>query len=181
MSVLWGDGSRETRLSFPSSQVLCLWEGGPCSAHVPPLGKRRRGGRSGRRARSPVTRPPGQRVLNNCAASASDITVKAKVSKVPAQLVVDTGSAITIVHRRIYDQISARPQLQRCDVTAKTATQQPLRLLGRCAVHFVIDNVSYPLSVFVSDEIGPIDCLLGMDFFAQYPFTRLLLTCLQSS
>ena len=114
--------------------------------------------------------------MNNCAASASDITVKAKVSKVPAQLVVDTGSAITIVHRRIYDQISARPQLQRCDVTAKTATQQPLRLLGRCAVHFVIDNVSYPLSVFVSDEIGPIDCLLGMDFFAQYPFVLNLST-----
>ena len=92
------------------------------------------------------------------------------VSNVAVQLVVDTGSAITIVNRQIYDKIDARPQLQHCDVTAKTATQQPLRLLGRCSVQFVIDDVSYPLSVFVSDEIGPIDCLLGMDFFAHYPF-----------
>ena len=29
---------------------------------------------------------------------------------------------------------------------------------------------TYPLSVYVSDRIGPIDCLLGMDFFANYPF-----------
>ena len=92
------------------------------------------------------------------------------MNDVTAQLVVDTGSAITIVHRRIYDQMGTGPQLQPCDVTAKTATQQPLHLLGRCSVQFTIDGVSYPLSVFVSDEIGPIDCLLGMDFFAHYPF-----------
>ena len=92
------------------------------------------------------------------------------MNDVTAQLVADTGSAITIVHRRIYDQMGTGPQLQPCDVTAKTATQQPLHLLGRCSVQFTIDGVSYPLSVFVSDEIGPIDCLLGMDFFAHYPF-----------
>ena len=92
------------------------------------------------------------------------------MNDVTAQLVVDTGSAITIVHRRIYDQMGTGPQLQPCDVTAKTVTQQPLHLLGRCSVQFTIDGVSYPLSVFVSDEIGPIDCLLGMDFFAHYPF-----------
>ena len=108
--------------------------------------------------------------MNDSRASSSDIVVTGVVNDVPTRMVVDTGSAITIVNSRIHSQINARPPLQPCDITAKTATQQPLRLLGRCKVQFVIAEVAYPMSVFVSDEIGPIDCLLGMDFFAQYPF-----------
>ena len=93
--------------------------------------------------------------------------ITGSVSGVKCECLLDTGSSISILHSSVFDALP-NVTLKRTSVTAKTASQEDLPLLGRVVVPFQIGDATYPLPLFVSDAID-VPCLLGVDFLQHCP------------
>jgi transposase InsO family protein len=82
-------------------------------------------------------------------------------------MLVDTGSVVTIVSQRIYEDLGRdRPQLHRIETLLTAADGRPLELLGKATFEFRVEN-----HVFVQEAIvvnlNDADGILGMDFLVK--------------
>ena len=86
---------------------------------------------------------------------------------------VDTGSAVTLVHFRLWKQgraakrgESLQPHLGGPVVTANG---EPLTILGQSSSRIQIAGTEFTHTVLVTADIGQ-DCLLGADFLVAHGF-----------
>jgi hypothetical protein len=85
-------------------------------------------------------------------------------------MLVDTGSAVTLIHRRIWDKI------QECYGPVDTGppviavNSQPLSILVQCVVEMRVAGIYASHPVLVADDISH-ECLLGVEFLGANNFT----------
>ena len=80
-------------------------------------------------------------------------------------MLLDTGSSVTIMTQSIYEEIntSQRPELKQSDSQLRTVNGEPLDVFGVANVNIVIDGRQYPQQVTVADIAG-LQGVLGLDF-----------------
>ncbi|KAK3749114.1 hypothetical protein QZH41_019410 [Actinostola sp. cb2023] len=83
------------------------------------------------------------------------------------EMLVDTGSAVTLVHKRLFDHIGVGQVLEGVEDRVVSANGQPLGILGRCALRIRIGGVDELHPVLVANDLTQ-DCLIGVDFFARH-------------
>lgn len=93
--------------------------------------------------------------------------IAGSVSGVDCECLLDTGSSISILHSSVFG-VLPNVNLKPTSVTAKTASNDELPLLGRIVVPFKVGGVTRPLPLFVSEAID-VPCLLGVDFLQYCP------------
>ena len=97
------------------------------------------------------------------------IFTNGKVNGVPTLLLVDTGSAVTIIHRRLWEQGQAST-LQKVDGGPIVAANgQSLSILGQVKSHILLAGGEFIHDVLVADDVSQ-DCLLGADFLTAHGF-----------
>ena len=89
--------------------------------------------------------------------------VEGKINGVPCTILVDTGAAVTIVHRRIWDRGKRTATLEDNTSSVVTANGEPLKLLGKTKVTFSLADRELTHNILVTESITQ-DCLLGSDF-----------------
>lgn len=82
-------------------------------------------------------------------------------------LLVDTGSSVTIVSKEIYDQINC--PLYSVTSTLVTADGEPLKVFGMAELPLMVGGKSFINPVVVA-ELGGMSGILGLDFLSQYEF-----------
>ena len=80
---------------------------------------------------------------------------------------LDTGSTISILHQSVFDSFTG-VKLLKTNTLARTASKDPLPLLGRVIVNFELGGISHRIPFFVSEAIDT-PCLLGLDFLQHVP------------
>ena len=93
--------------------------------------------------------------------------VEGKINGVPCTILVDTGAAVTIVHRRIWDRGKRTATLENNTSSVVTANGEPLKLLGKTKVVFSLAERELKHNILVTDSITQ-DCLLGSDFLTAH-------------
>lgn len=97
------------------------------------------------------------------------IFTNGKVNGVPTLLLVDTGSAVTIIHRRLWEQGQAST-LQKVDGGPIVAANgQSLFILGQVKSHLLLAGGEFIYDVLVADDVSQ-DCLLSADFLTAHGF-----------
>ena len=82
-------------------------------------------------------------------------------------MLVDTGSAVTLVHKRLLDRIGVVKVLEGVEDRVVSANGQPLGILGRCDLRIGIGGVDELHPVLVANDVTQ-DCLIGVDFLARH-------------
>ena len=85
---------------------------------------------------------------------------------VPASILVDTGSAVTIVHRRVWERGKLRPV---AGGPVVVANGEPLQILGQAESHIHLAGGDFTHNVLGTGDVSQ-DCLLGADFLASHGF-----------
>ena len=93
------------------------------------------------------------------------------VDGVPASILVDTGSAVTIVHRRVWERGQAGSSKLRpvAGGPVVVANGEPLQILGQAQSHIHLAGGDFTHNVLVTGDVSQ-DCLLGADFLASHGF-----------
>ena len=97
------------------------------------------------------------------------IYVTGAVNSVATAILVDTGSAVTILHKDLWEQ-SARSALEAISSLVTVANGQPLPILGLGTVRICIADVEFVHQAMIADDVSQ-SCLLGADFLV--PHNRL--------
>ena len=82
-------------------------------------------------------------------------------------MMVDTGSAVTLVHQRVLDRSPKNFKLSVVGEPAVSANSQPLDIRGKCDLEICVDGVNIVHSVLVAADVTQ-DCLLGIDFLGKH-------------
>lgn len=102
--------------------------------------------------------------------------MKGFINDLPINFFVDSGSTISLISHATWEKIQHQSDksLQNCTVNASSVTDEPLDILGRVSLEFVLshstnkDAVSqYTHEFYVAKEIA-YECLLGLDFLRMY-------------
>ena len=97
-------------------------------------------------------------------------SVKAKVNKVNANLLIDTGAAVTIISKKIYDEIPCeyKPPLNKppAKTVLKTADDNTMDVIGQVTLQIEIASRIFTWDAYVA----PIqdDVLIGFDFLYHF-------------
>ena len=96
--------------------------------------------------------------------------MKAKINQVSANLLIDTGAAVTIISQKLYDEISCtnKPPLRKPSnkVILKTADNNVMDVSGLVTLQIEITGTIFTWEAYVA----PIqdDALIGFDFFVSF-------------
>ena len=103
------------------------------------------------------------------AAVSSLLTVKGSIGGHETNMLVDTGSGVTLIREDVWKQIHAKTlgTLQPVLRSVVTASGEKLKLLGETNVKVSIGGVSGYHLVLVAQQLTQ-ECLLGTDFLSQY-------------
>ena len=82
-------------------------------------------------------------------------------------LLVDTGSAVTIVHERAWCPL--QQSLQKVNRPVIAANGEPLSILGRTEIRIVIAGEEFLHQVLIARDITQ-ECILGADFLISHGF-----------
>ena len=82
-------------------------------------------------------------------------------------LLVDTGSAVTIVHERAWCPL--QQSLQKVNRPVIAANGEPLSILGRTEIRIVIAGKEFLHQVLIARDITQ-ECILGADFLITHGF-----------
>ena len=94
------------------------------------------------------------------------IYVTGAVNSVATAILVDTGSAVTILHKDLWEQ-SARSALEAISSPVTVANGQPLHILGLGTVRICIADVEFVHQAMIADDVSQ-SCLLGADFLVPH-------------
>ena len=94
-----------------------------------------------------------------------------KVDGVPASILVDTGSAVTIIHRRLWERGGgdSRKLHQVSGGPVVVANGEPLHILGQTQSKIHLAGIEFSHNVLVTGDVSQ-DCLLGADFLTSHGF-----------
>ena len=159
--------------------MLAVRTAGTCSAEMPQLsGKRAAAGALGTApAANPVKPTPQQQMQPRrivSSATQQAIFVDGRVDGVSAKLLVDTGSAVTIIHRRLWERgrgiRRSRKLQQLTGGPVVAANGEPLSIMGQTRSRILLADKEFDQEVLVADNVSQ-DCLLGADFLETHGFT----------
>ena len=91
------------------------------------------------------------------------------VNDVKTTMLVDTGSAVTILHKDLWEQCSASMsgKLKAVSAPVTVANGQPLHILGLGTVQIRIADVEFVHQALIADDVSQ-SCLLGADFLVPH-------------
>ena len=96
------------------------------------------------------------------------MTFDGVVGGVQCSLLLDARSSINLLSRSVFDILVSRPPLMKTSAVAKTATQDPLPLLGKAKVSLKSAGQTTVVSFFVTECID-VPVLLGLEFLSSCP------------
>ena len=85
----------------------------------------------------------------------------------PVDMLIDTGSAVTLVHQRVLNRSQKNFKLSFVGEPVVSANGQPLDIKGKCELHICVNGVDVVHSVLVATDVTQ-DCLLGIDFLSKH-------------
>ena len=85
-------------------------------------------------------------------------------------MLVDTGSAVTLVHCRVLENAKIDFKLGMVSEPVVSANGQPLDIKGKCELEIFLGGVSVVHPVLVAADVTQ-DCLLGIDFLGKHNCT----------
>ena len=88
----------------------------------------------------------------------------------PVDMLVDTGSAVTLVHCRVLEKAKIDFKLGMVSEPVVSANGQPLDIKGKCELEIFLGGVSVVHPVLVVPDVTQ-DCLLGIDFLGKHNCT----------
>ena len=91
------------------------------------------------------------------------------MNAVPTAILVDTGSAVTILHKDLWEQSagSMSEALEAISSPVTVANGQPLHILGLGTVRIRISDVEFVHQALIADDVSQ-SCLLGADFLVPH-------------
>ena len=115
--------------------------------------------------------PPSQLIASTTLQKA--VFVEGQVDGTPARLLVDTGSAVTLVHQRVWErgEVARHGGVLQPPASGPvvTANGEPLTILGQTSSRIQVAGQDLPHNILVSSDVSQ-DCLLGADFLLAYGF-----------
>ena len=112
---------------------------------------------------------PSTYKLNSLAAGSS-LMVDGYIGKRPTQMLVDTGSAVTIIRENVWREAAGDGDQLSLEATAHSvvaANGEQLRLLGQTKVRLHVGGLQVFYNVLVAKGLTQ-ECLLGADFLSQH-------------
>ncbi len=107
-------------------------------------------------------------IVVDTASVESAITVQGRVEEHATRMLVDTGSAVTIISEETWRRaLPGNSQLQAVSRSVVAANGQRLQVLGTDTVKLQVGGVQLPFPVLVARGITQ-ECLLGADFLMQH-------------
>ena len=88
----------------------------------------------------------------------------------PVDMLVDTGSAVTLVHYRVLQKAKRDFKLGLVSEPVVSANGQPLDIKGKCELEIFLGGVTVVHPVLVAADVTQ-DCLLGIDFLGKHNCT----------
>ena len=98
------------------------------------------------------------------------VYVPGRVGGHPVDMLVDTGSAVTLVHCRVLEKAKIDFKLGMVSEPVVSANGQPLDIKGKCELEIFLGGVSVVHPVLVAADVTQ-DCLLGIDFLGKHNST----------
>ena len=107
-------------------------------------------------------------VFSNPNQPISDYDLSLHVNDTPASCLVDTGAAVSLISKQLWDRLEQRPTLGRADRKLVGVQGVPLKVCGatRVSLKFGDADTTHPAEVHVVDGITS-DVILGRDFLKQ--------------
>ena len=100
----------------------------------------------------------------------STIFTDGEIGGEPLSMLVDTGSAVTLIHSRVWKKLQPKYGCLEEAPRVVAANGLPLKILGQVLVDVRVASVHASHRVLVADDISH-DCLLGVDFLGANNFT----------
>ena len=106
------------------------------------------------------------------ATSLSNFSLTMQVNSVQANCLVDTGAAVSLISKSLWEKLSPRPLLNKPDQELVGVQGAPLKLLGACTVEVMFNGVDkkFLTGVCVAETITT-ELILGRDFLQKYNCT----------
>uniref|UniRef100_A0A803JFV2 Gypsy retrotransposon integrase-like protein 1 n=1 Tax=Xenopus tropicalis TaxID=8364 RepID=A0A803JFV2_XENTR len=94
------------------------------------------------------------------------------IGDVPCDLLIDCGAQVSIIHKRVWDQINSKnPQtMQTCHTMLKVANGGTMHVIGKWKTVVTIQNLHLAVEFVVAKDALQ-DALAGTDFLQQYAGT----------
>jgi hypothetical protein len=113
-------------------------------------------------------KPDPRASLASLALPANQIAVF--LGSVPVKALADTGTAISVVDKRIFDNIrkansAIKPTEKRCR-ELYTADKRPIAVIADCETELKLNNLKIPVTLAVVQDLG-YDLIIGMDVLRQ--------------
>ena len=96
----------------------------------------------------------------------ASVYVPGWVGNVAIDMLLDTGSAVTLIHKRLLDRVDKGKRMSEAKERVISANGQPLEILGTCQVRIRLGGINTYHNVLVANDITQ-DCLIGVDFLAK--------------
>ena len=93
--------------------------------------------------------------------------VSGKVNGLSVDFMLDTGAAVTVVSKEVFNQALPDANLQESNVQLVSAGGDPLNVIGKTEMLLELGNLQVTFPVMVIDKFR-FQCLLGNDFMAKY-------------
>ncbi|MCG8047963.1 MAG: RNase H-like domain-containing protein, partial [Candidatus Thiodiazotropha endolucinida] len=97
--------------------------------------------------------------------SASGLYVTAKIDRINADCLVDTGATLTIVSSKVWEVINDKKALTQFDTPLVSATGDTMKVKGRTELSMTFGDSQYTVPVIIADM--DIDVVLGIDFMQE--------------
>ena len=93
-----------------------------------------------------------------------------RVGGQPVDILVDTGSAVTLVHYRVLQKAKRDFKLGLLSEPVVSANGQPLDIKGKCELEIFLGGLTVVHQVLVAADVMQV-CLLGIDFLGKHNCT----------
>ena len=105
------------------------------------------------------------------AAAQGAVYATGRVNEVKTPVLIDTGSAVTIIHRKLWERGRKKgsPELRKSSEPVVVANGEPLQIIGAAEVVIQVADTNFTHEALVTDEIFQ-ECLLGADFLVPNGF-----------
>ena len=115
--------------------------------------------------RTQPTQVPSEVFVVSALSSGSDSVAKGYVNEVPAQFLIDTGSAVTVISNELWEKSKRGGAQLRPNTGQKLANASGdfLQLRGRADIHFSLEGVTFTTEALIADSLTT-DVVLGRNF-----------------
>ena len=102
--------------------------------------------------------------------AATAFRVTGSVGGISVTFLLDTGSAVTLVRRDLWDQIGSGATLRPCEHRLVGVDGSPLKIQGSAQITFQFGGVDFVTTVIVGDSLTT-EAILGLDFLQEHRCT----------